>query len=122
MSTPSAQCCALSAAGTRCTRRVNKDSDKGLCGTHMRGTPHGTIAECDTGKSNAEAATTKIEVRVQEVCGINYYVDDHGNVYDPRDVVGRRATPRVVGTWTHLGDERYRIPQLGVEDPAPITT
>ena len=87
----------------------------------MRGTPHGTIADKDAAVGKAEALTTKIEVRVQEVCGINYYVDDDGNVYDPRDVVGRCAAPRVVGTWVHMGGERYRIPELGVEDPPQIT-
>ncbi len=116
------QCRALSAGGRRCTRRVNKASDAGLCGTHMRGTPHGTLAGEATGVTDkATPSVSKIEVRVQEVCGINYYVDDAGNVYDPRDVVGRRPQPRVVGRWVQGESGRYRIPELGIEDPAEIT-
>lgn len=118
MSAPPPQCCALSAGGSRCTRKVNKASNKGLCGTHMRGTPHGVISESggDPTKSSGARVTSKIEVRVQEVCGINYYIDDSGNVYDPRDVVGRRPRPRVVGHWAQDSAGLYSIPELGVAD------
>ena len=124
MTTSVAQCCALSAGGVRCTRKVNRASDKGLCGTHMRGTPHGTIHSAGTADgSGVESAGTvsKIEVRVQDVCGINYYIDDSGNVYDPRDVVGRSARPRIVGHWLQKEDGRYSIPELGITDPVEIT-
>ena len=124
MTTPVAQCCALSAGGVRCTRKVNRASDKGLCGTHMRGTPHGTIHSAETadgGGVESAGTASKIEVRVQDVCGINYYIDDSGNVYDPRDVVGRSSRPRVVGHWLREDDGRYRIPELGIADPVEIT-
>ena len=107
------QCRALSASGERCTRRVNKKSDCGLCGTHMRGTPNGTIAP-----SPAPEQQSRIEVRVQDICGINYYIDDEGSVYDPRDIVGRLPMPRVVATWIKDGDGNIGIPDLGLE-PAP---
>ncbi len=115
------QCCALSAGGVRCTRRVNKASDKGLCGTHMRGTPHGTIDSGQAAATGAPRGSSKIEVRVQDVGGINYYVDDAGNVYDPRDVVARSSRPRIVGHWEQGGDGRYSIPELGISDPVEIT-
>ena len=121
MSSCAEQCRALSAGGLRCTRRVNKASTNGLCGTHMRSTPHGTVHEPGSTAPPSDG-WAKSEVRVQEVCGINYYVDDDGNVYDPRDVVGQCTAPRIVGKWVHMGNERYRIPELGVEDPPRIST
>ena len=35
-------CCGLRANGQRCTRR-KKDGNEKFCGTHIKGTPHGTI-------------------------------------------------------------------------------
>ena len=38
---PSELCCGLRANGSRCTRR-KKDGNEKFCGTHIKGTPHGT--------------------------------------------------------------------------------
>ena len=104
------QCRALSASGCQCSRRVNKNSETGLCGTHMRGTPHGILDAIP----NGSMTQSRIEVRVQDICGINYYIDDAHNVYDPRDVVGRNTQPRVIGQWVKSGDDDYAIPALGL--------
>ena len=37
----SERCCGLSANGQQCTRRKKEGQDK-YCGTHIKGTPHGT--------------------------------------------------------------------------------
>ncbi len=111
-----AQCRALSASGQRCTRRVNESSDSGLCGTHMRGTPHGTTEDAH----EAAPSPSRIEVRVQDICGINYYVDDAHNVYNPGDVVGRKQQPRIVGQWERNAAGAYSIPALGL-GPDPLT-
>tara|TARA_B100001057_G_scaffold475814_1_gene543033 strand:+ start:238 stop:504 length:267 start_codon:yes stop_codon:yes gene_type:complete len=87
----------------------------------MRGTPHGTIDSGQAAATGAPRGSSKIEVRVQDVGGINYYVDDAGNVYDPRDVVARSSRPRIVGHWEQGGDGRYSIPELGISDPVEIT-
>ena len=109
------QCRALSASGDRCTRRVNKNSGDGLCGTHMRGTPHGTITPSSGGDQQS-----RIEVRVHDIRGINFYIDDHNNVYDPRDIVGRKPRPRVIAQWQADSAGCIGIASLGLE-PAPET-
>ena len=39
---PDERCCGLRANGQQCTRRKKEGQDK-YCGTHIKGTPHGTI-------------------------------------------------------------------------------
>ena len=89
---------------------MNLGSEEGLCGTHMRGTPNGMLP---TGNTRSPAQQ-RIEVRVQDIGGINYYLDDAHNVYDPRDVVGRRPVPRVVGKWATNDLGEVCIPTLGI--------
>ena len=38
---PGERCCGLRANGQQCTRRKKEGQDK-YCGTHIKGTPHGT--------------------------------------------------------------------------------
>ena len=81
----------------------------------MRGTPHGTIAP-----SSGVDHQARIEVRVHDIRGINFYIDDDSNVYDPRDIVGRKHQPRVIAQWQADSDGCIGIPSLGL-DPAPET-
>ena len=79
------------------------------CGTHIKGTPHGIV------DSNGESKTvTKIEVWVQEIKGINYYIDDSNNVYLPEDILQNSTSPRKIGVWSLTESGDYQIPALGV--------
>ena len=53
----------------------------------------------------------KVEVWVQEIKGINYYIDAEKNVYLPEDIIANSKRPRVIGTW-ELNDSEYSIPNL----------
>lgn len=99
------RCSARRANAQQCTRRKKEGSS--FCGTHVKGTPHGVIV--DDGKQADEAK--KIEVWVQEIKGINYYIDAEQNVYLPDDIISRRQPPRQIGTWVNNEGE-YSIPQL----------
>jgi len=67
------RCNARRASGEQCTRRRKDGSE--YCGTHVKGTPHGEVEGMSTAKP-----VTKIEVFLQEIQGINYYIDKDGNV------------------------------------------
>lgn len=101
------RCTAKRANGEQCTRR-RKDAAC-FCGTHIKGTPHGVV------DSGGETKTvTKIEVWVQEIKGINYYIDDSNNVYLPEDILQNSTSPRKIGKWNLTKNGDYEIPSLGV--------
>ena len=43
-----------------------------------------------------ENVNEKIDVWVQDINGINYYIDDNNNIYDPQDVYQNKITPRKI--------------------------
>ena len=99
------RCTAKRANGEQCTRR--KKDGSCFCGTHIKGTPHGVV---DDSKEPTKQVK-KVEVWVQEIKGINYYIDAEKNVYLPEDIISNSKRPRVIGTWEKQGDE-YSIPNL----------
>ena len=101
------RCTAKRANGEQCTRR-RKDGAC-FCGTHIKGTPHGVIDS-----DNETKTVTKIEVWVQEIKGINYYIDDSNNVYLPEDILSNSTSPRKIGVWSLTESGDYQIPALGV--------
>ena len=100
------RCTALRANGEQCTRR--KKEDEKFCGTHTKGTPHGIMDE----KTESVNESKKVEVWVQEIKGINYYIDADKNVYMPEDIIQRLQPPRRIGNWEQNEEGEYSIPQL----------
>jgi len=100
------RCTACIANHEQCTRR-KKNEEHTFCGTHIKGTPHGVV---DIGL--IRNPVKKIEVWVQEIKGIHYYIDDNNNVYLPQDIISNTKSPRVIGTWTLLESGEYSIPNL----------
>ena len=86
------RCIAKIANMKQCTRRKKAKSD--LCGTHLKGVPHGTLEDIDIGPK-----TTKVTVTAHDIKGIYYYLDDSGNVYDTADIVQGKNDPRVVAKY-----------------------
>jgi hypothetical protein len=66
-------CIAKIANGIQCTRR-KQSNDVQFCGTHIKGQPYGIESKVDT----AVQQTKKVEIWVQEIKGINYYIDEYG--------------------------------------------
>ena len=84
------RCIAKRANGEQCTRR--KKEGEGYCGTHTKGRPHGSVNET----SENVATNKKVEVWIQEIKGIIYYVDADNNVYDPEDILLNKINPKVI--------------------------
>ena len=91
------RCTAKRANSEQCTRR-RREGDN-FCGTHAKGTPHGII--------NMDAIETplkKVDVWIQEIGGISYYIDGDGNVYNPQDVFQNKVDPRKIHRYEKKSD------------------
>jgi len=125
------KCIAKRSNGHQCTRRKKAGSDL-LCGTHLKGTPHGVCSETNTdaGSDNtngeekniaAESSSstnkriaTKIEIWIQEIKGINYYIDNVNNVYKTEDIIANKPNPEIIAKWKLNTHDKYTIPEFGI--------
>jgi len=108
-------CVAKRANGEQCTRRkktdgIYKNEPTNLCGTHVKGTPHGSI----TKDATVQLPNTKVEVWVKDIKGINYYIDAQHNVYNHEDILANKVNPAVIAKWVKVTDDVYSIPQFGI--------
>lgn len=92
------RCKAYRANKLQCTRR-RRDKEN-FCGTHAKGTPHGIV---DVTEEDNVMITE--DVHIQEINGINYYIDDHNNVYDPQDVYQNKINPRRIHKYEEKNGE-----------------
>jgi hypothetical protein len=99
----SERCCARRANGEQCTRR-RKEEGTEFCGTHLKGTPHGTCDQEEETKPNGH----KIEVWAQDIQGIIYYIDKAFNVYQVEDIMQSNVNPKVIAKYVKIG-ETYMI-------------
>ena len=102
------RCIAKRANGEQCTRR--RSGTASFCGTHTKGTPHGIL----TSELDDQIKSKKVEVWVEEIKGINYYIDNEGNVYKHDDVLNNSSNPNVIAKWKQLPDGTYSIPAYGL--------
>jgi hypothetical protein len=101
------RCCAKRASCEQCTRRKKDGHD--YCGTHLKGTPHGTFELEEESKPQGQ----KIEVWAQDIQGIIYYIDKTGNVYQAEDIMHGKVNPKVIAKYMKIG-ETYSIPAFGI--------
>ena len=122
------QCCAKKADNSRCTRRKRDGSE--YCGTHIKGTPHGTctLEDTDHGGSgeqtnvifhgnpvqiqSASQKMKKTEVWLEDIGGIMHYIDNNYNVYDNDDITKGVLKPKVIYKYEKdyiNGEEIYKI-------------
>ena len=85
------RCSGKKADREQCTRRRQQGSL--FCGTHVKGTPYGQI-------SDGDPVSDKVQIHVEEVNGIVYWVDDADNVYSQEDVYLGKKDPRVIAKIT----------------------
>jgi len=102
------RCCAKRANGEQCTRR-KKDADSVYCGTHLKGTPHGTFEPDEHTKPQGH----KVEVWAQEIQGIVYYIDKTGNVYQAEDIIQSKLNPKIIAKYVKVADI-YTIPEFNI--------
>jgi hypothetical protein len=103
----SERCCAKRASGEQCTRR-RKDENSEYCGTHLKGIPHGV---CNIEEDNNKPQGQKVDVWVQDIQGIMYYIDKNSNVYQVEDIIQGHVNPKIIAKYVKVG-ETYIIPEF----------
>ena len=86
------RCLAKRANGEQCTRKKKEGCD--YCGTHTKGVPCSIMDqnESDAPKPNQES----INIWVQNIKGIEYFIDGSNNVYKHEDVINNSTNPRII--------------------------
>lgn len=97
------RCMAKRANGEQCTRRRKEGCQ--YCGTHSKGTPHGEYE----GGSNELCQNKIIELTVQDINGIMYYVDSEDNVYNQSHVLSNKINPECIGKRIKNNNGTYSI-------------
>ena len=103
------RCCAKRANDDQCTRKRRDGSL--FCGTHIKGTPHGTI---DNVSNNSSSTSKHVELTAQEIKGIIYYLDDSNNVYKTEDVLQNKVNPAIIASYVRSADGSYSIPEFNI--------
>ena len=87
------RCIALKCNGERCSRK-QKNGSTDFCGTHMKGSPYGTIDQkCALPKQH------KVQLWMEDINGISRYIDKDFNVYSSKDIVNSCDNPEVIGKY-----------------------
>lgn len=97
------RCMAKRANGEQCTRK--KKDDICYCGTHEKNRPHGII---NSNSKNEENKIHKVEVWLQEINGILYYIDNNNNVYNTQDIMASKVSPNIHAKYK-VEDGKYFI-------------
>lgn len=89
------RCLAKRANGEQCTRKKKEGCD--YCGTHTKGVPCSIMDknESDAPKPNQES----INIWVQNIKGIEYFIDGSHNVYKHEDVINNSTNPRIIAKY-----------------------
>lgn len=101
------RCNAKRANGEQCTRRRKVDCE--FCGTHYKGTPHGLIQSSE----DANDVQEKVDVFVEEIKGIVYYIDKYNNVYRTEDILEGKDNPEIIAKCIKQNGV-YTIPEFGL--------
>jgi len=92
---PSQQrCLAKRANGEQCTRKKKEGCD--YCGTHTKGVPCSIMDDVDKPKSNQQS----VNIWVQNIKGIEYFIDSSQNVYKHEDVINNSTNPHVIAKYS----------------------
>lgn len=93
------RCLAKRANGEQCTRKKKDEND--YCGTHDKNRPHGIVNIDDINIKE----TKKVEVWVQDINGIVYYIDNNNNIYKTEDILSNITNPSIIA--------KYKIDENG---------
>jgi len=96
------RCIAKKSSGEQCTRKKRCDSE--YCGTHDKNRPHGEISDQD----KEENIFKKVEIWIQEINGIYYYIDNNNNIYKTEDILSNSQTPYIIAKY-EIEDGIYKF-------------
>ena len=102
------RCIAKRANGEQCSRKKREHCK--YCGTHEKGLPYGVIEK----DMKDLTINKKLEVWIQDIKGINYYIDDNNNVYNHTDIIKSSKSPEIIAKYCKDADGNYSIPEFGI--------
>lgn len=101
------RCLAKRANGEQCTRKKKEGCD--YCGTHTKGVPCSIMdddqEECNSPKLNQQS----VNIWVQNIKGIEYFIDGSQNVYKHEDVINNSTNPRIIAKYTKNNSGAFSI-------------
>lgn len=101
------RCHAKRANGEQCTRKKKAGCD--YCGTHTKGVPSSIMDDAANGSSSAIVSQQNVNVWVQNIKGIEYFIDSKNNVYKHEDVIDNTANPQIIAKWSKNESGLYSI-------------
>ena len=89
------RCLAKRANGEQCTRKKKEGCD--YCGTHTKGVPCSIMDDNEeSGGDKSKLNQQSVNIWVQNIKGIEYFIDGLQNVYKHEDVINNSTNPRII--------------------------
>ena len=88
------RCHAKRANGEQCTRKKKAGCE--YCGTHTKGAPNSIMDDAAGGSSAIKVSQQNVNVWVQNIKGIEYFIDAKNNVYKHEDVIENAINPQII--------------------------
>ena len=91
------RCLAKRANGEQCTRKKKEGCD--YCGTHTKGVPC-SIMDDENDGDKPKLNQQSVNIWVQNIKGIEYFIDSSQNVYKHEDVINNSTNPRIIAKYS----------------------
>ena len=102
------RCHAKRATGEQCTRKKKTGCD--YCGTHTKGVPNSIMDDAANVSSSAmKVSQQNVNVWVQNIKGIEYFIDSKNNVYKHEDVIENSVNPQIIAKCSKNESGLYSI-------------
>ena len=101
------RCLAKRANGEQCTRKKKEGCD--YCGTHTKGVPCSIMDDEKDGGDNPKLNQQSVNIWVQNIKGIEYFIDGSQNVYKHEDVINNSTNPRIIAKYSKSESGAFSI-------------
>jgi hypothetical protein len=101
------RCLAKRAYGEQCTRKKKEGSD--YCGTHTKGVPCNIMDDDEENGDKSKLNQQTVNIWVQNIKGIEYFIDGSQNVYKHEDVINNSTNPRIIAKYSKSESGAFSI-------------
>lgn len=101
------RCLAKRANGEQCTRKKKEGCD--YCGTHTKGVPCSIMDDQNDNGDNPKLSQQSVNIWVQNIKGIEYFIDSSQNVYKHEDVINGYTNPRIIAKYSKSESGAFSI-------------
>jgi hypothetical protein len=101
------RCLAKRANGEQCTRKKKEGCD--YCGTHTKGVPCSIMDDDEEKGDKSKLNQQSVNIWVQNIKGIEYFIDGLQNVYKHEDVINNSTNPRIIAKYSKSESGAFSI-------------